>query len=167
MEWIPVVDSNGQVLSQAPRGYVHSGAGVLHPVVHLHIINRMGQIYLQKRSQSKELLPGYWDTAVGGHIGYGESPIETLFREAREELGLEDFNPVFLDSYEYESATERELVYVFGAVGNFQPVPDHGEVEDGAWWDADKISSAIGKDTLTPNFETEYERIKSALEAML
>ena len=87
-EMVPIVDAHGIVLGQASRGWCHGGEKPLHPVVHLHILNRNCVLYLQKRAMTKDLLPGYWDTAVGGHVSYGESIFEALFREAGEELGF-------------------------------------------------------------------------------
>ena len=93
-EMLPIVDELGYVRAQAPRELVHHGGEKpLHPVVHLHVINRCGQIYLQQRGPDKDLLPLYWDTAVGGHVAYGEFISEALYREASEELGLHDFLP--------------------------------------------------------------------------
>ena len=81
-EMLPIVEPSGLVYGQAPRDWCHSGAKPLHPVVHLHLIDRDGNIYLQKRSIVKDLYPGYWDTAVGGHVSFGETAQEALFREA-------------------------------------------------------------------------------------
>lgn len=39
---------------------------LLHPVVHLHLFNSRGELYLQKRPEWKDIQPGRWDTAVGG-----------------------------------------------------------------------------------------------------
>ena len=166
-EMLPVVTEKGIVIRQAARSLVHGGTKPLHPVVHLHIINRFGAIYLQKRSATKKLLPNYWDSAVGGHISYGEQVEEALFREAGEELGFFDFNPQHLKTYVWESATERELVFVFAAVGNFELKPDNDEVSEGRWWSRDEIAQAMGAKTLTPNFEHEYTMLKDALEALL
>ena len=85
-EWFPVVEPTGIVTGRASRAYCHSGAKVLHPVVHLHLIDRFGRLYLQKRSMRKDIQPGRWDTAVGGHLDYGESITEALYREAGNDL---------------------------------------------------------------------------------
>lgn len=166
-EMLPIVDEHGIVIGQASREYCHGGSKLLHPVVHLHIINRYDELYLQKRSMKKDLLPGYWDTAVGGHVDYGEYISEAIFREASEELGFSQFNPIPIISYLWESERERELVNVYAAVGNFNTHPDKDEVEEGRYWKMDEIEDAIGKSILTPNFENEFKKIRRTLEALL
>ncbi len=166
-EMVPVVEENGLVVGQATRQSVHDGSKLMHPVVHLHIINREGCLYIQKRSMSKDLLPGRWDTAVGGHVDYGETLEEALYREASEELGFRDFNPVFLKSYVWESAREKELVNVFATVGNFTLRPDNDEVTEGRYWKMSEIGSNLGRGLFTPNFEQEFKSIKDTLLALL
>lgn len=164
---VPVVNENGIVTARAPRDYVHGEAKLLHPVVHLHVVNSKGEIYLQKRSAIKEIFPLYWDTAVGGHIEYGESVLEALYREAREEIGLRDFNPVFLTEYVFQSQVDNELVFSYACVGDFQPDPDQIEVSEGRYWTEREIDESFGKSILTPNFEKEFSMIRKALQTLL
>lgn len=166
-EMVPVVEENGLVIGQATRQSVHGGTKLMHPVIHLHIINREGCLYIQKRSMKKDLLPGCWDTAVGGHVDYGESLEEALYREASEELGFREFNPVYLKSYVWESAREKELVNVFATVGNFTLRPDNDEVAEGRYWNMTEIESNLGMGIFTPNFEQEFRSIKDTLLALL
>ena len=166
-EWFPVVEPSGLVTGRAGREYCHSGAKPLHPVVHLHVMDRNGRLYLQKRAMDKDIQPGKWDTAVGGHVDYGESIIEALYREASEELGFSEFNPVHIITYVFESEIEKELVNVFAAIGNFSLHPDRDEVEDGRFWELREIEENFGKSVFTPNFEQEFVRIREKLTALL
>lgn len=166
-EIFPVVDPNGRVIGRATRSHCHDGSKLLHPVVHLHIIDRMSRIFLQQRSAAKHLYPLRWDTAVGGHVSYGEFFSEALYREAREELNFYDFNPVLIKNYIYESPREHELVCVYAAVGNFDLHPSNYEVKEGRYWTLEELDAAMGQGILTPNFESEFTSIKDTLLALL
>ena len=166
-EYFPVVEPNGLVIGRALRRYCHSGAKPLHPVVHLHIIDRYSRIYLQQRPQTKRIQPGKWDTAVGGHVSYGELLLESLYRETSEEVGLTSFNPIHLITYEFESDVEKELVNVYAAVGSYELTPNPDELADGRWWDLAEIDENIGKGVFTPNFESEFAMIRKSLLALL
>lgn len=166
-EWFPVVEPNGLVVGRAVRQYCHSGAKPLHPVIHIHIIDRFSRLYLQKRSMRKDIQPGRWDTAVGGHVSYGEGILEAVYREAFEELGFTEFNPIHLDTYEFESEIERELVNVFAVVGSYDLHPDLDEVDEGRWWDLADIDANMDKGVFTPNFESEFRMIRKSLLALL
>lgn len=167
VEMLPIIRENGVVYARASRADCHNGSMLLHPVVHLHILNRYDQLYLQKRSMHKDLLPGYWDTAVGGHVAYGEYIREALFRESGEELKFTEYNPIYLGNYVFQSNAERELVSIFAAVGNFSPQPDLDEVSEGRYWPMEEIEENMGKSVFTPNFEGEFRKIRKSLEALL
>ncbi|HRV89169.1 MAG TPA: NUDIX domain-containing protein, partial [Prolixibacteraceae bacterium] len=92
-EQVPLVDETGRVTGCVMRSQVHNGSFLLHPVVHLHVLGPGNTLLLQKRPLHKDIQPGKWDTAVGGHISYGETPSEALVREAEEETGLVTFTP--------------------------------------------------------------------------
>ena len=157
-EIFPLVDETGKVTGKATRGECHSGTKLLHPVVHLHVFNNKGEVYLQKRPEWKDIQPGKWDTAVGGHIDYGETPEAALMREVREELGITDFTPKYMGKYVFESAVERELVYVHSTVYEGEISPSSEELDGGRFWSMEEITASMGKDILTPNFEGEFTR---------
>ena len=166
-EFFPVVEPSGLVVGRSTREYCHSGAKPLHPVIHIHIIDRYGRIYLQKRSMRKDIQPGKWDTAVGGHVSYGEGILEAVYREASEELGFTEFNPIQIDAYQFESEIEKEMVNVFAVVGTYELHPDLDEVDEGRWWELADIDANLGKGIFTPNFESEFTMIRKPLLALL
>ena len=157
-EIFPLVDEDGRVIGKATRGECHNGSRLLHAVVHLHVFNSQGEVYLQKRPEWKDIQPGKWDTAVGGHIDYGETPEEALTREVREELGITDFVPERMGKYVFDSRRERELVYVNRTVYDGPIRPSAEELDGGRFWSMQEIREAIGKDILTPNFESEFQK---------
>ena len=158
-EIFPIVNTEGEVVGSATREECHAGTFLLHPVVHLHIFNSAGELYLQKRVMTKKIQPGKWDTAVGGHVDYGERIEDALLRETREELGVRDFTPEFLMRYEFRSQIEAELVYIYKCVYDGDFSLDPSEVDEGRFWSLDEIKKSIGKGLFTPNFESEIERL--------
>jgi isopentenyldiphosphate isomerase/intracellular septation protein A len=159
-EWFPIVNPSGQVIGSAPRSVCHDGKSMLlHPVVHLHLFNSTGQLFLQKRAMTKDIYPGKWDSSVGGHVDPGETIGEALIRETREELGLSIISPVFLHNYLWESSREKELVNSFYAISDTTPSINPDEIEEGKFWSLNQIKKNIGKNIFTPNFEHEFEML--------
>jgi isopentenyldiphosphate isomerase len=156
-EWLPVVDEEGKIIGKAPRSLCHKGDKILHPVVHLQVLNPNGYIYLQKRPMHKLVQPGKWDTAVGGHISFGEDLETALKREAFEEIGLENFSVRPLGRYRWDSDIESELVYYFISY-DFQKIRLHSEeVVEGKFWSPSQIKKQLGQGIFTPNFEHEFK----------
>ncbi len=158
-EMFPVVDEDGSILGAVSRGEAHSGSKVLHPVVHLHVFNSKGELYLQRRPEWKDIQPGKWDTACGGHVDLGENVGMALEREVREELGIEVENPEQLEPYVFESEREKELVYPHRMVYDGEIHPNESELSGGRFWTRQEILDNLGKGVFTPNFEWEYKKL--------
>ena len=173
-ELFPVVTPDGEVVGSATRQQCHDGVSMLlHPVVHLHLVAPDGSIYLQKRVMTKDIQPGKWDTAVGGHVDYGEAVGDALVREAVEELGHRPTDAARrVLTYVFQSARERELVNVFAEpVGrDIQLTPAPDEIDEGRFWTPAEIAEAAvlpeGECPLTPNFVSEYGRISHLLKQL-
>lgn len=165
-EMFPIVDEEGNITGAATRGECHNGSRLLHPVVHLHVFNSQGQLYLQKRPAWKDIQPNRWDTAVGGHVDLGESVEQALRREVCEELGITDFTPERLTHYVFDSVRERELVFVHSTTydGDIHP---SDELDGGRFWTTEEIKRNLGKGVFTPNFEGEIERVEALRRRIL
>jgi len=157
-EMFPLVDEQGNIIGAISRGEAHSGSKKLHPVVHLHVFNSNGDLYLQKRPAWKDIQPSKWDTACGGHIDLGEDVKTALKREVREELGITDFTPQDMGHYVFESAREKELVYVHKTIYDGEVEPSKEELDGGRFWSHNELLNNIGKNVFTPNFENEYTK---------
>lgn len=157
-ELFPIVDESGKTIGKIKRGEAHNGTKVLHPVVHLHVFNSKGELYLQHRPAWKDIQPDKWDTACGGHIAYGESVEDALRREVEEELGITDYSPTFISKYVFEGAREKELVYVYKTIYDGTIFPSNEELQGGRFFSLEEITSRFGTGFFTPNFEEEYSR---------
>ena len=157
-EMFPQVTPDGEIIGAITRGEAHSGSKLLHPVVHLHVFNSQGHLYLQKRPDWKDIQPGKWDTATGGHIDLGENVEMALRREVSEELGITQFEFETLGHYVFESERERELVYVHRTTYDLPITPNSGELDGGRFFSPQEITDNMGKGPSTPNLESEYQR---------
>lgn len=112
MEFLPIVNERGNIVGRATYFELHKGNKLLHPVVHLHVINEKGV--------TTRL---YW-----WHMAFGETPEKTLKRKMTEILGLPEAKPKLKRQYIREAKTEKELVYVFTVVSEKDlPVPPEGK----------------------------------------
>ena len=100
IEFLPIVNERGNIVGRAMYVELHKGNKMLHPAVHLHVINGKG-----------ETTRLYW-----WHVAFGDTPEKTLKRKMVETLGLSGENPKLKRQYIREAKTERELVYVFTVV---------------------------------------------------
>ena len=100
MEFLPIVNERGNIMGRALYMELHNGNKLLHPVIHLHVLNNKGEITRR-----------YW-----WHVAFGDTPEKTLQRKVTETLGLSGIKPKLKRQYIRESKTEKELVYVFTVV---------------------------------------------------
>jgi len=158
-EWLPLVNADGKIIGKATRHECHSNKELLHPVVHLHVFNSKGELYMQKRPINKDIQPGKWDTAVGGHIDLNETVEHALNREAKEELGIAGFKYQALFNYKWESDVESELIFSFATTYSGIITPNKTELDGGKFLSLSQIKKQVGKGLFTPNFEHEFKML--------
>lgn len=133
-EIFDVVDDRDEIIGQQSRSEVHR-LGLKHRAVHVLVFNRRGELFLQKRSMTKDCFPGKWDSSASGHLDRGEDYDAGAIRELREELGLQLARPpkrLFKIDACAETGQEFVWIYRCEADGPFTLHPE--EIERGAWF---------------------------------
>jgi isopentenyl-diphosphate Delta-isomerase len=140
-EIFDVVDDHDEVIGQRSRREVHR-LGLKHRAIHVLVFNRRGEVFLQKRSMTKDTFPGAWDSSASGHLDTREDYDACAVRELREEIGLVVATPpkrLFKLVARPETGWEFVWVYRHEAEGPFTLHPE--EIETGGWFTPQKISS--------------------------
>ncbi|HVM47915.1 MAG TPA: NUDIX domain-containing protein [Candidatus Acidoferrum sp.] len=140
-EIFDVVNERDEVIGRETRREVHR-LGLMHRAVHVLVFNAAGQVFLQKRSMSKDRQPGLWDSSASGHVDTGEDYDACAVRELREEIGLEvQTVPRRLFKLAASPETDQEHVWVYRceAEGPFRLDPE--EIEQGGWFSVQEVSN--------------------------
>jgi isopentenyldiphosphate isomerase len=142
-EIFDVVNERDEIIGQRPRGEVHR-LGLMHRAVHVLVFNAAGEIFLQKRSMSKDRQPGLWDSSSSGHLDCGEDYDACAVRELQEEIGLKlQAPPTRLFKLAAGPETDQEHLWVYRceAEGPFEL--DKDEIERGGWFSPAEVSAWI------------------------
>ena len=161
-ELIAVVDKNDQFIENKPRNQVHQ-LGLRHRAVHILVFNDKQQLFLQKRSLSKDINAGLWDTSAAGHVDAGESYDACAHRETIEELGVcVDKTLRFLFKLPAKSETGMEFIQVYRSLHNGPFTLEAGEIDEGQWFDIKDISQRVANNdhTLTDTFKTLWLKLE-------
>ena len=114
MELIDIVDENDNLTGEIKnRDYVHNN-NLYHRHVSCFILNKDGEVLLQRRSINKKKNPGIW-SKTGGHVDAGETVINALKREVKEEIGLEmdDNNIYFMNKFKSTNPNYFSYGYIY------------------------------------------------------
>ena len=136
-----VVDKMDQVIGQATRREIHQKK-LLHRSIHILVFNYQNEVFLQKRSMSKDENPGLWDISSAGHVDSGETYDECAHRELLEELGIKAIlNP--LEKIEACQKTYHEHVQIYTCRTNATIKINLDEISEGKYFDLEVLKSKI------------------------
>jgi isopentenyldiphosphate isomerase len=86
-EIIAIVNERNEVVGSATRREMRARR-LPHRSTYILVFNSHGELYVQKRTQTKDVFPGYCDPAAGGVVLIGETYEQGAVRELEEELGI-------------------------------------------------------------------------------
>ena len=86
-ELVEIVDRENNSLGAVTRAIMRQ-QNLIHRASYILVFNRKGELFIQKRTMTKDIYPGYWDMAAGGVVLAGESYMDSALRELQEELGV-------------------------------------------------------------------------------
>ena len=136
------------MIGRATRRECHGNPKLVHRSVRVIVYHPDGNsLLLQKRSAAKDIFPGRWDMAVGGHVDSGETPDQAAVREMGEELGMPPDIPLkklfqLKVRNEIESENVQEYSSVFGGPFRIQ----ESELDEVRFFSFDELKEQIEKD---------------------
>lgn len=155
-----LVDEEDRVLGEVERAICHGNPAFIHRTAHVVVTDDTGRILLQKRSRNKDMQPGKWDTAVGGHLDPGEDYLDAALREYREELGHDAPKPLRrLFDMRVRTAYESENVRVFFVTDPGPFSPDSGEIDELRFFSSAELA-LLDRSELTPGLVMELALLK-------
>lgn len=86
-EWVDIVNEENEVIAQASREQMRAQC-LRHRATYIVVHDGMGKILVQRRTETKDFLPGMLDATAGGVVRADEQLLESARREAEEELGI-------------------------------------------------------------------------------
>jgi 16S rRNA (adenine1518-N6/adenine1519-N6)-dimethyltransferase len=163
-ELLLVVDRNDQPLRAMDRATIHR-ENLLHRAVHILLVNRFGELLLQKRSHRKDRFPRRWDSSAAGHVDADESYQDCATRELQEEIGVEA-SLVKIGRVPASEANGYEFIEIFAGIHNGPFRWNQHEIETGGFFKPDMVdvwTSARPQD-FAPGFVGCYRTARRRLE---
>lgn len=153
-ETVDIVDRTGKVIGQATRSQIYK-KGLLHPAVNIVIVNKKGQLFIQRRSP-KKILPLYWDISASEHVKSGEDYKSAAIRGLEEELSIIAPVKLLRDKHiqrnEYITKEicliEYELVELYGAIYDGKIEVNQEEVSEGRFVSFEGLDKLIKDDQI-------------------
>ena len=149
-EIVAIVDEHNHVVGALPRREMRAKR-LPHRSTYILVFNTPGHLYVQKRTMTKDVFPGYYDPAAGGVVLAGESYEVCAKRELAEEMGIQDVPLLWHFAFYFADAHSRVWGGVFSCVYDGEIVLQEEEVESGAFLPIDDILRRAQTEPFTPD----------------
>ena len=141
-ELVTLVDETGTPTGATPRSVMRRD-NLLHAATAVLLRNAAGQVYLARRTATKDWAPDHWDVGAGGVISDGEDPVSSARRELAEELGVTGVELRPLATNLYSDSTTRCFEHVYTATWDGPVTHQVEEVAEGHWADLDELARLL------------------------
>ena len=162
-ELVQVVDQDNRETGAVPRRVMRQQR-LIHRASYILVFNRAGELFLQKRTMTKDVYPGYWDVAAGGVVLAGESYEAAAARELAEELGVRDARLRHLFDHYHEDRDNRVWGRVFTCEHEGPFTLQAEEVEEGRFMGLDAVRTLSRSQPVTPDGLEILERMAPPTE---
>jgi isopentenyldiphosphate isomerase len=125
--------------------------GLPHRATYILVFNSKGELFVQKRTTSKDIYPGYYDIAAGGVVLAGESYDESASRELEEELGIKDTELTSHFPFCHEDGSNIVWGRVYSCIYDGEMSLQEEEIENGFYMTPDKVIALSEKEPFTPD----------------
>lgn len=149
-EIVQIVDRDNQEIGAVTRKLMREQR-LIHRACCILVFNAAGGLFIQKRTQTKDIYPGYWDVAAGGVVLAGESCEASAERELAEELGINRAKLDFLFDQYYEDENNRVWGRVFRCTHEGPFVLQAEEVESGQFLPPSAVLELSSREQFTPD----------------
>ncbi|MDR2550078.1 MAG: NUDIX hydrolase YfcD [Desulfobulbus sp.] len=149
-ELVEIVDQDNNPIGAVTRRIMRQ-QNLIHRASYVLVFNREGQLFIQKRTLTKDIYPGYWDLAAGGVVQAGEPYLESAQRELREELGLAGVKLAHLFDQYFEEDGNRVWGRIFSCVSEGPFILQEEEIDYGRFIDLDQIEVLNRTEPVTPD----------------
>ena len=166
MEYVTLVDADGNPIGAEEKLKAHRNEGVLHLAFSIFIFNEADEFLLQRRADDKYHFAGLWSNSCCGHPLPGESVTDGAHRRLKEELGfgtsLTRQGSMVYEAHDPDSGlTEREYLHTFTGTYGAAPKPARKEVSAWRWLSAEALAHElkIRPESFTPWFRLLMESV--------
>lgn len=149
-ETVLIVDAANNEIGSAPRHEMRS-KGLAHRAAYILVFNSRGELFVQKRTMTKDIYPGYFDIAAGGVVLAGESYDESAERELAEELGIRDASLTRHFTFKHQDDNNTVWGRVYSCVYDGELILQEEEVESGFFAAPEEILALSEKKPFTPD----------------
>ena len=149
-ELVDIVDDDDNVIATVTRSEMRARR-LQHRSVGIAVIGGDGRLLIHRRSETKDIWPGWWDIAAGGVVASGESYEDAAHRELAEELGIDDAALEFVGRAHYVDDDLAAICHGFRTVHDGPFTFADGEVAETRWVTFDELDEMLSTHRFLPD----------------